>query len=110
MIAVTFTTLILASTAASAIGLLGGVLDLSEAAELYLQKEVSCLNGYASAAICTRDKIEHVSYAPVQAHTGTGGSHSEQDLRSFMDVHVKLPATRVCGIFLHKFIFFMDVR
>lgn len=71
MITAIFTTLILASTAASAIGLPSGVPDLSEAAELYVQKEVSCLNEYAYVAIRTRDSIEHVSYAPVQAQTGT---------------------------------------
>lgn len=71
MITATLTTLLLASTAASATGLPGGVPDLSEASELYVQKEVSCLNGYAYVAIRTRDSIEHVSYAPVQAQTGT---------------------------------------
>jgi hypothetical protein len=71
MITATLTTLLLGSTAASATGLPSGVLDLSEAAELYVQKEVRCLNGYASVAIRTRDSIEHVSYAPVQAQTGT---------------------------------------
>jgi hypothetical protein len=71
MIAATFTMLILASTAANATGLPSAVPDLSEAAKLYVQKEVSCLNGYASVAIRTRDSIEHVSYVPVQAQAST---------------------------------------
>lgn len=71
MITATFTTLLLAATAASATGLPSGVPDLSEAAEHYVQNEVNCFNGYASVAIRTRDSIEHISYEPVQAQIGT---------------------------------------
>lgn len=66
------TGLALVSTAASATALPSGVPDLSVAADRYVQTDVSCNGGQATAAIRTRvSGIEQVSFAPIKARPGT---------------------------------------
>lgn len=76
LITTTIAALLLVPTAVSATGVPSGVPDLTDAAEHFVQKEVSCYGGHASVAIRTRDSIEHVSFAPIQVDAGTDSKQS----------------------------------
>lgn len=72
MAALSLAVLALVPTAANATALPSGIPDLSGVADRFVQEEVRCNGGQAVSAIRSHSKgIEQVTFAPIQAGSGT---------------------------------------